>query len=428
MGLALVGALLLSAGAAEAKQVMRDLKGRFAARFQWTPSSGPVAGYAMYIARDKNKRRFPRDPDLVVWTASAEVNARGFGDSIAVRVAAFDAHGNFGPFSPPSEAVRFLPADSDFGGANTPPLRLPGVDRFDFDGDGVPDVVWLNGETGAETVAAGGGVAGDLSGSLPLSLGAQWQTIGVGDFDGDGFSDLVIRQARNGQNALLLRRRDVVVGVGPLPPTTNADQLHAVADFDGDGDDDLFWSDAKSSVQRVWRIDAASVAEEVRLPNRYAGDWDVVGAADFDANGSADLLWLDLRSGRTVIWSLAQGSFLAAQEVDGRPGPTWIAAGCGDFDGDGVADVLWRDTQRGRNLIWQMDGGRVAKRLTVTSQKGTWEPIAVADFNADGRADVLWRTLWAPAQAVIWLMDGRKLVKAVPAAAPSGPEWASIVP
>jgi hypothetical protein len=73
----------------------------------WPQTTGPVAGYAVYISR--NGAPFPQVPDWITLASEPSVVILGkSGESVVVRVAAFDAHGNFGPASAPSEEVRFL--------------------------------------------------------------------------------------------------------------------------------------------------------------------------------------------------------------------------------------------------------------------------------------------------------------------------------
>jgi hypothetical protein len=82
-----------------------DLVGQTSAHFQWTAASGPVAAYALYVAR--NGGAFATSASQVVSTPEAYVSG-SYGDTIQVRVAARDASGNEGPASPASDTVRFV--------------------------------------------------------------------------------------------------------------------------------------------------------------------------------------------------------------------------------------------------------------------------------------------------------------------------------
>lgn len=101
LGLA-VACLLATAGPARAV----DLVGQTSAHFQWTAASGPVASYAVYVAR--NGGAFPTSASQVV-TGTDTVVSGSYGDTIQIRVAARDASGAEGPPSVSSDSVTFVP-------------------------------------------------------------------------------------------------------------------------------------------------------------------------------------------------------------------------------------------------------------------------------------------------------------------------------
>jgi hypothetical protein len=71
--------------------------------FNWADAAGPVAGYNVFVTRNGST---PTAPDVSVSQSTTTLTA-STGDTIAVQVAAFDAGGNQGPISPPSEVVLF---------------------------------------------------------------------------------------------------------------------------------------------------------------------------------------------------------------------------------------------------------------------------------------------------------------------------------
>lgn len=96
---------LLLCGTAGAQTVA----GTTTASIQWAAASGPVAGYGVFISR--NGAPYPATPDLTTSTPAAQVTG-AYGDSVTVRVAAFTTSGTYGPFSPDSESISFVPAPS----------------------------------------------------------------------------------------------------------------------------------------------------------------------------------------------------------------------------------------------------------------------------------------------------------------------------
>ena len=69
------------------------------------------------------------------------------------------------------------------------------VAAADFDGNGVPDLVWQNQSTGQVNVNYYGGTGGaKFTGWAMLNSGAGtsgWKVVGAADFDGNGVPDLI---------------------------------------------------------------------------------------------------------------------------------------------------------------------------------------------------------------------------------------------
>ena len=75
------------------------------ARVQWSPASGAVAGYRVLVSRNGGNFQ----PDIETPQPRADVKGEP-GDLVRIRVAAFDAFGNLGPVSPPSDQIQFVAA------------------------------------------------------------------------------------------------------------------------------------------------------------------------------------------------------------------------------------------------------------------------------------------------------------------------------
>jgi len=121
----------------------------------------------------------------------------------------------------------------------------------DFDGDGAADIVALS-ETGGLWLYSGNG-AGGWKGD-PVQIGRGWGSmsaiLAVGDFDGDGRSDLM---ARTAAGAMMLYPGDGAGGFLPVfqigARWTAFDELFSPGDFTGDGIPDVL---ARTPEGRLW--------------------------------------------------------------------------------------------------------------------------------------------------------------------------------
>src|SRR3546814_1821714 len=67
----------------------------------------------------------------------------------------------------------------------------------DFNGDGVSDILWRNTRTGANTIWKSGDRSTEQA---VVRVDEQaYKVAGVGDFDGDGVSDILWRKDKTGQ-------------------------------------------------------------------------------------------------------------------------------------------------------------------------------------------------------------------------------------
>ena len=239
--------------------------------------------------------------------------------------------------------------------------------KGDFDGDGRSDVLWRNLTTGANTIWKSGNA------STPQAVAGvtnqSWFVAGVGDFDGDGKSDVFWRNSSTGANTIWksanASTRQVTATV--LPDPVNGDwNIVGVGDFDGNGRSDVLWRHGVDGAGVIWKSGNASTRQAVAdfsgVGGNYAG-WRIAGVGDFDGDGRSDLFWRNVQRGANVIWLSANDA--TQQSAAGVSNLNWTVVGVGDFDGDGKADVFWRQEVTGANAIWK--SGRAATQQSVAA-------------------------------------------------------------
>jgi peptidyl-Asp metalloendopeptidase len=227
--------------------------------------------------------------------------------------------------------------------------------------------------------------AASISSASPAtSLAAGYMPIATGDFNADGYADMVWS---NGQT--LSMRLGLTGGgaywqvVGNYPATWN---IAGAADIDGDGKADLLWYNPSPNRFAYWRMDGARIASVSSITSLAAG-YVPIATGDFNADGYADIVWsnghsLSMRKG------LAAGN--ANWQIVGNYPATWKSAGGADIDGDGKTDLLWHNPSPNRFAYWLMDGAVVSYASPASSLAAGYVPIATGDFNADGYEDMVW--------------------------------------
>lgn len=278
----------------------------------------------------------------------------------------------------------------------------PTLPAGDFDGDGVSDLLWYHASADQHLWPMADETAGfecRMMIPCPGALGRQ-MLAQVGDFDGDGSSDVFWRDPLTGENLVTLGAFD------PYWATTvsNLDwQPVGTGDFDNDDRADLLWRNRRTGANVIWR--SAEYKSQQAVRTVADARWQVAGVDDFDGDRRADILWRHAATGANVIWK--SGNHATQQSLVTVNDQGWTVVGTGDFDGDGRADIVWRHAGSGANAIWKAGNHRAQLPVTRVSDP-LWRIAAVGDYNGDGLSDLVWRRA-ASGKSVIWLSgDSRK--------------------
>lgn len=299
-------------------------------------------------------------------------------------------------------------AGSDYGAVSGQLTLLPGTPAI-VDVPLLPDAV-------DEAPEAFGISVRDASTGVELASGTAklYDRAVGGDLDADGRLDITWRDSATGALSVWLLNDFTLREEAPTTPAALPDlgwRGVGSADFNADGSSDILLRNAVSGKTVVWYMDGLVRTSGVFTNPDGATDlaWMPVGTGDFNADHRPDILWYNVTSGKTVVWLMdgvtrTEGQFTTP---DGVTSLAWKPQGVGDFDGDGDADIMWRNANSGNTSLWFMNGlvRDVGLFLTPTETDLDWEVAGVGDYDRDGRSDVLWRrgvdgTLRA------WTLDG----------------------
>jgi len=232
------------------------------------------------------------------------------------------------------------------------------VGAGDFDGNGVPDLVYMNQSTRQVTVDYYGGADGaTLIGWAFLNSGGEpgWTVVGVADMNGDGVPDLIWQNDTTHQvtvNYYGGAGGASLIGWNWLNSgNTSGWTVVAVADFDGNGTPDLVWqnlSTAQVTVNYYSYVGGVPILTGWNWLNQGgAPGWTVRGAADMNGDGVPDLIW-ENNTTCTVTVNFYGGaggaSFMGWGWLNSSGAPGWRIAAVADFDGNGTPDLVWQQT------------------------------------------------------------------------------------
>jgi len=271
---------------------------------------------------------------------------------------------------------------------------LSSVGSGDFDGDGRRDVILLA-TNSALTVARGqsNGSFVEQSSLAANTLDARWSVAGIGDFNGDGRSDILWRHHSgvigqwSGQIGQFSNNSGVAANA-----VGNDWTIVGVADFNGDGRADILWRHSSGELgQWLAQPNGSFNNNGGAAANVVDPSWTVVATRDFNGDGKADLLWRHA-SGAFAEWQgTGSGKLVNAGAV--MAGATGSVVGAGDFTADGKDDIVMRHPATGVLTMWQAQDGGTFAALKPLAQVNdlNWKILTIGDFNGDGRDDLLWR-------------------------------------
>jgi hypothetical protein len=233
----------------------------------------------------------------------------------------------------------------------------------DFDGDGDSDILassrYLSTQSTQRLLLQDGQLQRRVV-SPNLPVGAHLS--GLADFDGDGVAEHLWRAANGALTYLhfdgdgIESQETVSYHNAPENIASYTWQVQATGDFDGDGYADLVWRHPTAGVA-IWYL-VGSVHAREGYPGWVSADWNIQAVGDFDGDGRSDLLWRH-DQGWLSIWfeGWAQHSYWPSWMNQGTLTKwEWKVGGVADFDADGKSDILWRHDS-GVASIWLMDGG-----------------------------------------------------------------------
>jgi hypothetical protein len=81
-----------------------------------------------------------------------------------------------------------------------------------------------------------------------------WQSLGTGDFNGDGTSDILWRNTSTGEVDTWLMNNGHVTGGAALGSVSSAWQFAGIGDYTGNGTSDVLWRNTNTGAVDTWIV------------------------------------------------------------------------------------------------------------------------------------------------------------------------------
>ncbi len=282
--------------------------------------------------------------------------------------------------APAGKAPVFLVAPS-ISVAGKPAAIVAG----DLNGDGAPDLIVANAQTGNVDVLLSDG-KGAFQAPVHYKIGGSPTALVLGDFTGHGKIDIAVANQSGNSVSVLLGKGDgtfqaavtYTVGAGPV--------ALAVGDFNGDGHPDLLVANAGSNTLAVLTNNGDGTFQSAKFCALSASPL-ALAIADFNSDGK-----LDVASGNadgTVSILLGDGTGRLNIAATMTAATRVSALVVGDFNADGKADLAVADPVASTVSVFLGRGDGTFQSSSVLAVGNEPVSLALEDLNADGVPDLL---------------------------------------
>ncbi len=249
-------------------------------------------------------------------------------------------------------------------GTNT---RVVGTGQFDPDVDRTADLLIQNTTNGDLSIITNLTGVPTLAPS-PIVVGSvNWKAISTGDFNGDAASDILLQNQSNGTAEIITLNVNSTDPVGTVASTTTLTtpganwKAIAVGDFNGDGKSDIVWQNSSTQQVETYLMNGTAISSSSAAMTGTG--LTAVATGDFNNDGKSDILFKD-GLGNAVIWFM-NGNTVNGTQTISNPGGTYTLSGAEDVDGNGYSDIIWNDATPNTVEATLLGGPATANSTTV---------------------------------------------------------------
>lgn len=275
----------------------------------------------------------------------------------------------------------------------------------DFNADGKQDIAVVNSGPYSKTVSIlFGNGDGTFKPESTHTLDRRPSSMVKGDFNEDGFLDLIVLLSQNcpgaicdsGGLTLLLGKGDgaFINGSSYLDNSTHGASDILAGDFNKDGRLDLITSNGGGSVNpvAVFLGDGNGVfrRSQVIINSQYISQPIL---KDINNDGETDILFFNqinhyLYGGSLDIWfGKGDGTFEQGASIGGWKDVRSLDAG--DINGDGITDIALVDYKSLYVISGSGDGVFYGEIIFHEKDWNDWTSVVAADFNGDNNQDIV---------------------------------------
>jgi hypothetical protein len=213
--------------------------------------------------------------------------------------------------------------------------------------------------------------------------GPDWVVDGIGDFNGNGTDDILVHRDEAGNRTLEVMVINNFVVQSNVTIAVNGTnwQVDGIGDFNGDGTSDILQHQINLGNETMTLRALSMSPNAVQVQSAptlgiIGAIWQVDGTGDFNHDGTNDILVHQdfFAETRTFQVLTIQNNAVVAGTTIAQTGTNISVSGIGDFNGDGTSDIaLHQDVGATRtDLIYDVVNNTVVNPHTVAVTGIDW--------------------------------------------------------
>src|SRR5579859_3118637 len=258
----------------------------------------------------------------------------------------------------------------------------------DFDGDGNPDILAVSPANGSVSVLKGNG-DGTFNSLSTTNTGNNPTTVTLADFNSDGKLDAAVANEIDNTMAILLGNGDgTFFGSAPftLLQAGNSPMAVVSGDWNGDAKQDLAVTNSADGTVSIFLGNGDgtfAVGGVVPVGQNPVA----ISVADFNHDGKLDLAVANRTDGTvSILLGNGDGTFSNSPMILSAPDPLSLAVG--DWNGDGILDIAVLNPIANSISIFNGNGDGTFVANGSYSTGSSPQALLALDVNSDGKLDL----------------------------------------
>jgi hypothetical protein len=217
------------------------------------------------------------------------------------------------------------------------------------------------------------------------AVGLEWQVAGFGNFRSLGETDMMLRNANNGNFQIYDIKDNQVIFTNSMGSVGLQWQ---VAGFNNHGTEtDMVLRNSGTGALELYDISNSRLTAAFSL-GTVGLDWQVAGFGNFSSvPGEGDMMMRNTGTGAFLIYNISNNQITSVSPM-GAVGLNWQVAGFGPINGAGTSDMVLRDGNTGAFEAYDIANNQLIAAASLGQVGLDWTVAGFAPFSSTGSTSV----------------------------------------